>query len=135
AINNISIKSGAFAYMVCPLITAFGGFVILKEHLYKIQIVALLLATASILMLATDSLVEVTWSIIVAALDAFYLMRQRKMQSLDKLSVSGLQLTIAVLSMLPFCSQQQSGLLPAPSFWLYILLSGVVFTIIPLFLR
>ncbi|MCY1527403.1 protein RarD [compost metagenome] len=26
AVNHVSLKSAAFAYMVCPLITAFGGF-------------------------------------------------------------------------------------------------------------
>lgn len=134
AINNISIKSGAFAYMVCPLITAFGGFVILKEHLYRIQIIALMLATASILMLATGSLIEVTWSVIIAALYAFYLIIQRKMQYLDKLNVLALQITIAVLLMLPFFIHQHTGLPTAPSFWFNILLIAAVFTIIPLFL-
>ena len=134
AINNISIKSGAFAYMVCPLITAFGGFVILKEHLYRIQIIALMLATASILMLATGSLIEVTWSVIIAALYAFYLIIQRKMQHLDKLNVLALQITIAVLLMLPFFIHQHTGLPTVPSFWFNILLIAAVFTIIPLFL-
>lgn len=134
AINNISIKSGAFAYMVCPLITAFGGFVILKEHLYRIQIIALMLATASILMLATGSLIEVTWSVIIAALYAFYLIIQRKMQHLDKLNVLALQITIAVLLMLPFFIHQHTGLPTASGFWFNILLIAAVFTIIPLFL-
>lgn len=134
AINNISIKSGAFAYMVCPLITAFGGFVILKEHLYRIQIVALLLATASILMLATGSLIEVVWSVIIAALYAFYLIIQRKMQGLDKLNVLALQITIAVILMLPFYIYQHTGLPTETSFWLNVLLIAVLFTVVPLFL-
>lgn len=33
-VNNVSLKSAAFAYMVCPLITALGGFLILKEAFY-----------------------------------------------------------------------------------------------------
>ena len=134
AINNVSIKSGAFAYMVCPLITAFGGFVILKEHLYRVQIVALVLATASILMLATGSLVEVTWSVIIAALYAFYLIIQRKMQHLDKLNVLAIQISIAVLLMLPFFIYQHTGLPMEPSFWLNVTLIAVLFTVIPLFL-
>ena len=134
AINNISIKSGAFAYMVCPLITAFGGFVILKEHLYKVQIVALILATASILMLATGSVVEVTWSVVIAALYAFYLIIQRKMQNLDKLNVLAVQITIAVLLMLPFFFYQHSSLPMEAGFWLNIVLIAIVFTVIPLFL-
>lgn len=134
AINNVSIKSGAFAYMVCPLITAFGGFVILKEHLYRIQIVALALATASILMLATGSLVEVTWSVIIAALYAFYLIIQRKMQNLDKLNVLAVQISIAVLLMLPFFIYQHTELPMKAGFWLNVTLIAVLFTVIPLFL-
>ncbi|WP_461788889.1 EamA family transporter [Pedobacter sp.] len=134
AINNVSIKSGAFAYMVCPLITAFGGFIILKEHLYKIQIAALVLATVSILMLATGSLLEVTWSVVIAALYAFYLIIQRKMQGLDKLNVLAVQITIAVLLMLPFFVYQHTGLPLESTFWLNIVLIAVLFTVFPLFL-
>lgn len=134
AINNVSIKSGAFAYMVCPLITAFGGFIILKEHLYKIQIVALVLATVSILMLATGSLLEVNWSVVIAALYAFYLIIQRKMQGLDKLNVLAVQITISVIMMLPFFIYQHTGLPLESSFWLNIVLIAVLFTVFPLFL-
>lgn len=134
AINNVSIKSGAFAYMVCPLITAFGGFIILKEHLYRIQIIALVLATASILMLATGSLVEVAWSVIIAALYAFYLIIQRKMQNLDKLNVLAVQISIAVILMLPFFIYQHTALPMATGFWLNVVLIAVLFTVVPLFL-
>lgn len=134
AINNVSIKSGAFAYMVCPLITAFGGFVILKEHLYRIQIIALILATISILMLATGSLKEVTWSVLIAALYAFYLIIQRKMQHLDKLNVLAVQISIAVVLMLPFFIYQHTGLPMETGFWLNVVLIAVLFTVIPLFL-
>ncbi|HTM98771.1 MAG TPA: EamA family transporter, partial [Pedobacter sp.] len=93
AVNNVSLKSAAFAYMVCPLITAFGGFLILKEELSKVKLVALAIALVSIIMLATGSFVEVLWSVIIAALYAFYLIIQRKMQHLDKLNVLALQIT------------------------------------------
>lgn len=134
AINNVSIKSGAFAYMVCPLITAFGGFVILKEHLYRVQIIALILSSVSILMLATGSFIEVMWSVIVAALYAFYLIIQRKMQGLDKLNVLAVQITIAILMMLPFFIYQQTGLPTETGFWLNVILIAILFTVIPLFL-
>lgn len=134
AINNVSIKSGAFAYMVCPLITAFGGFIILKEHLRRIQVIALVIATASIVMLATGSIIEVVWSVGIASLYAFYLIIQRKMQNLNKLNVLAMQITIAVLLMMPFFLYQHTALPLATNFWLNILLIAVVFTIVPLFL-
>jgi chloramphenicol-sensitive protein RarD len=134
AINNVSIKSGAFAYMVCPLITAFGGYIILKESLSKIQLLSLGIALVSIIMLATGSLVEVLWSIIIAALYAFYLIIQRKMQHLDKLNVLALQISMAVILMLPFYIHHHEGFPTEVWFWSHILIIAVLFTVIPLFL-
>lgn len=134
AINNVSIKSAAFAYMVCPLITAFGGFVILKEHLSRLQLIALAIATTSIVILARGSFIEVMWSVIIAALYAFYLIIQRKMQGFDKLNVLAIQITLAVLLMLPLFIYQHTDFPTATSFWTNIILIAVVFTLIPLFL-
>lgn len=134
AINNVSIKSAAFAYMVCPLITAFGGYIILKENLKRFQLIALLIASISILILATGSFIEVTWSVIIAALYAFYLILQRKMQGFDKLNILAVQITFAVLLMLPFFIYQHSNLPVDPSFWINIFVISVFFTLIPLFL-
>ena len=133
-INNVSIKSAAFAYMVCPLITAFGGYIILKEHLHRVQLIALLIATASILILASGSFTEVMWSVLIAALYAFYLIIQRKMQVFDKLNVLAIQITLAVILMLPFFLYQHTGIPNSPSFWLNIFIIAIFFTLIPLFL-
>lgn len=133
-INNVSIKSAAFAYMVCPLITAFGGYIILKEHLHRVQLIALLIATASILILASGSFTEVMWSVLIAALYAFYLIIQRKMQGFDKLNVLAIQITLAVILMLPFFLYQHTGIPNSPSFWLNIFIIAIFFTLIPLFL-
>lgn len=134
AINNVSIKSGAFAYMVCPLITALGGYLILKETLSKIQLTSLLIAFFSIAMLATGSLREVLWSIVIAALYAFYLIIQRKMQHLDKLNVLALQIAIAVVLMLPFYICHHQTFPTGVWFWSHITIIAVLFTVIPLFL-
>lgn len=134
AINHVSLKSAAFAYMVCPLITAFGGYLILKEHLSRLQLIALAIALASIVMLATGSIIEVMWSVVIAALYAFYLIIQRKMQNLDKLNVLALQITLAVLLMLPFYAIQFQQLPQGIWFWEHIFIIATLFTIIPLFL-
>ncbi len=134
AINNVSLKSAAFAYMVCPLITALGGFLILKEHLSSIKLISLGIALISIILLATGSLREVLWSVGIASLYAFYLIIQRKMQNLDKLIVLAVQITVAVLLMLPFFIHQHQGLPVGFWFWGNIIVIAVLFTIIPLFL-
>jgi len=134
AVNHINLKSAAFAYMVCPLITAFGGFLILKEELSNLKLISLGIALLSIVMLATGSFIDVLWSVIIAALYAFYLIIQRKMQHLDKLNVLALQITVAVLLMLPFYIYHHEGFPTGGWFWSHIVIIAVVFTVIPLFL-
>lgn len=134
AVNNVSLQSAAFAYMVCPLITAFGGFILLKEELSRLKLVSLGVALLSIILLATGSLIEVAWSVLIASLYAFYLILQRKMQHLDKLNVLAVQMAIAVLLMLPFYFAGHDAFPSSLIFWENILIIAVFFTIIPLFL-
>ena len=134
AVNHVSLQSAAFAYMVCPLITAFGGFIILKEELSRLKLVSLAIALLSILLLATGSFIEVVWSVLIASLYAFYLIIQRKMQHLDKLNVLAVQITLAVIIMLPFYFYKMQAFPMGGWFWGHIILIAVVFTVIPLFL-
>nr|WP_121269729.1 EamA family transporter [Pedobacter schmidteae] len=134
AVNHVSLQSAAFAYMVCPLITAFGGFLILKEALSRLKLISLGIALVSILLLATGSLVDVLWSVIIASLYAFYLIIQRKMQHLDKLNVLAVQIGLAVLLMLPFYLLKHQGIPQDLWFWGNITVIAVFFTIIPLFM-
>lgn len=134
AVNNVNLKAAAFAYMVCPLITAMGGFLILKEKLTGIKLLALGFASISILILAQGSLNDVLWSILIAALYSFYLIIQRVMGGIDKLNMLGLHLIIATILMLPlFITQFQSFPLDL-TFWLTIIVISIFFTIIPLYL-
>jgi chloramphenicol-sensitive protein RarD len=134
AVNNVSLQSAAFAYMVCPLITAFGGYLILKESLSRLKLISLGIALLSILLLATGSLIEVLWSVVIATLYAFYLIIQRKMQHLDKLNVLAVQIGIAVLLMLPLYLIKHEGIPQEIWFWGNISVIAVFFTLIPLFL-
>ena len=133
-VNNVSLKSAAFAYMVCPLITALGGFLILKEQLSTMKLIALGFALVSIVMLAQGSLRDVLWSVLVAALYSFYLIIQRVMVRIDKFNMLGLHLLIAALLMLPFFLSDFEFLPSDPKFWITIVVISVFFTIIPLFL-
>jgi chloramphenicol-sensitive protein RarD len=134
AVNHVSLTSAAFAYMVCPLITAMGGFLILKEHLSRIKLIAIGIALISILILAQGSLREVLWSVFIASLYAFYLIIQRVVNKVDKLIMLGIQLLISFVIMFPLFVYHFTALPTDPFFWINILIISVVFTIIPLFL-
>jgi chloramphenicol-sensitive protein RarD len=135
AVNNVSLTSAAFAYMVCPLFTALGGFILLKEELSGLKLISMVIALLSIVFLATGSTKEVLWSAGIAVFYAGYLVLQRKMQGLDKLNVLAVQIALSVLMILPFYFSQYQGLPQSSWFWFHIALIAVVFTIVPLFLN
>ena len=133
-VNNVNLKSAAFAYMVCPLITAFAGFLILKEKLSLLKLIALGIAIISILILAQGSLRDVLWSVFVAALYSFFLIAQKVMSRMDKFNMLGLQLLIAAVLMFPFYIFSFQSFPLDTYFWINIVIIAIFFTIIPLFL-
>lgn len=134
AVNNVSIQSAAFAYLVCPLLTTLAGFLILKEELSILRKLAIGIAFVSVVMLARGSFYEVCWSVGIASLYALYLITQRIIQQVDKLNVLALQLTICSLLIIPFLLWQQHPLPEDPTFWGNIVIISAVFTIIPLYM-
>ena len=135
AVNNVSLTSAAFAYMVCPLLTALGGFFILKEHLTRVKLIGLCIAIFSILLLATGSLREVLWSIGIASVYAIYLIIQRFITQVNSLNMLGINLAISALFMLPYFIINAAPIPAAVEFWLLILVVALMFTVIPLFLN
>ncbi|MFM6954518.1 MAG: EamA family transporter [Sphingobacteriaceae bacterium] len=134
AVNHVSLTSAAFAYMVCPLLTAMGGFILLKEHLTPIKLIAIGIALISILILAQGSLRDVWWSVLIASLYAGYLLIQRVVVEIDKFNMLGVQLILSTLIMLPFFFYHHASFPWDAHFWAVIVVISVVFTIIPLFL-
>ncbi len=134
AVNNVNLKSAAFAYMVCPLITAFAGFLILKEQLSLLKLISLGIASLSILILAQGSLRDVLWSVFIAALYSFFLIVQKVMDRMDKFNMLGLQLLIATVLMFPFFIHSFHSFPLDLYFWIDIIIISILFTIIPLFL-
>lgn len=135
AVNSVSLKAAAFAYMVCPLLTALCGVIILKEQLTKAKVAALVVAFVSIVLLATGSLQEVLWAILIAAFYAVYVIVLKVIKDIDKFNFLGIQLILSGLMMLP-TYLSNSNVFPTDSFfWIHIFLIAIVFTIIPLFLN
>src|SRR5690606_2379176 len=134
AVNNISIKSAAFAYLICPLITTLAGCIILKERLSGIKWISLCLALVSVIMLAQTSLIEVFWAILIASFYAFYMIIQRVLREIDKFNFLAVQLIICSLIVLPLSLMNNAPIPSSILFWGIIALVAILFTIIPLFL-
>lgn len=133
-VNSINLKSAAFAYMVCPLITALGGFVLLKEDLTRLKVISIVIAVISIVILATGSIEEVLWSVITATFYAFFLIIQRKIQSIDKLNMLAFQMVVALCLIAPLFVVFPQPFPMELSFWINIVVIASLFTVLPLLL-
>jgi len=133
--NHISVKTASFAYLVCPILTTVLAFFILKERLTKLQWIAVGLSTAGCILLSYNDFLDIFYSLIVAATYALYLVIQKRITSLDRFLLLNVQLIISSLVLLPFFPVLSGPVPQEYSFYGYILIMAVVFTIIPLFLN
>jgi chloramphenicol-sensitive protein RarD len=133
-INQVNIQSGAFAYIVCPLLTALAAYLILKEKITTLQKWALVLALFAVILLSTRYFHDVLWSIFVAIWYALYLVIQKISPPIEKGIFLTVQLVISFLFILPYFFLSKPHFPSDFNFWLVILLIAVVFTIIPLYL-
>ncbi|MFY0482967.1 EamA family transporter [Flavobacterium sp. PLA-1-15] len=133
--NHISVKAASFAYLVCPILTTVFAFFILKEQLSKIQWSAVGLSIFSCILLGYGHFEDVFYSLIVATTYALYLVIQKRNTSIDKFFLLTIQLVILAIFLLPFYPVYSAQIPTEISFYLYILVIAVVFTIVPLFLN
>lgn len=133
-VNHIGVKVAGFGYLICPLITAAGGFLILKEPLSRIKVIGIVTAVISIVILSTGSVSQALWSVLVAISYSVYLIIQRVLTQFDKINMLAVQLIIAMLLLLPFYIYQFNGFPRSTEFWVTIFIVGLVFTLIPLLL-
>ncbi|MCB2409436.1 EamA family transporter [Hymenobacter lucidus] len=137
-VNKVSVQAGSFAYLICPILTALLGFVVLGEKLRRNQWLAIGLSALSCALLGTGEWRTVLMSLVVAFTYAAYLITQRKLQGYDRLLLLTVQLTLAALVILP--TARLLGADPAAGFHdghllLMTAVLSVGFTVIPLFLN
>lgn len=133
--NHISVKAASFAYLVCPIITTVFAYIILKDQLTKIQWGAVGLSIFSCVLLGYGHFQDVFYSLIVAATYALYLVIQKRNTQIDKFLLLTIQLVITAVVLLPFYPFYSGEIPTEISFYVYLLIIAVVFTIIPLFLN
>jgi chloramphenicol-sensitive protein RarD len=133
--NRVSIKSAAFAYIVCPILTTVLAWLILKEQLTRGQWGAVLLGAAGCGILAFHHLADLLYSLIIAFSYALYLVSQRRNFGVDRFLLLTGQICFSALLLLPFYPWW-SGPLPAESrFYILITTIAIVMTILPLWLN
>jgi chloramphenicol-sensitive protein RarD len=136
-INHIDIQTGSFSYLLCPILTALLGYLLLSEKIKKNQWVAIFISLLSCFMLGTGSLVNLFYSLFIAASYAFYLITQRVLKDYDKMVLLTLQLMVSFSLMGPFYNYFNAGHTLGTDYYFFgvIAVLSVGFTIIPLFLN
>ncbi len=136
-INHINIQTGSFSYLLCPIITAVLGFILLKEELRLNQWLAILLSAVSCALIGSGEITSLLFSLLIAITYAFYLISQRILRDYDKIVLLTLQLLLSFAFIGPFYSYLIAGstVVLDTNFYLNIALLSAGFTVLPLFLN
>jgi chloramphenicol-sensitive protein RarD len=133
--NHISIKATSLAYMVCPILTTLLAFFILHEKLNRLQWLAVALSVTGCLLLSYADLRDMYFSLVVGFSYACYLVSQRRNAGFDTFIVLTFHIVLSSMILLPFFFTYSGKLPSAFSFFAFIGVIAVFFTIIPLFLN
>lgn len=134
-INNINIKTASFTYLICPVITAVLGYVLLQEKITLLQWISVGMCAVSCLLIGMNSTLEVGYSLFTAATYALYLITQRKVQGMDRMVLLGVQVLFSILVLTMFFSTLVSTVPVDLYFYSVLVFIAIVFTILPLFLN
>lgn len=133
--NHISVRATSVAYLVCPIITTILAFFILHEKLSKLQWTSVILSAAGCILLSYANLVDMIYSTLIGSTYACYLIIQSVNSKFDKFLVLNFHMILSALILLPFFPSY-SGPVPADfTFYFYIEIIAVMYTIVPLLLN
>jgi chloramphenicol-sensitive protein RarD len=134
-VNHINIKTASFSYLICPVITAVLGYVLIQEQMTRLQWIAVALCAISCVVMGMHSTLELGYSVLTAFTYALYLISQRKNQGFDRMVILGIQVVFSFLILNLFYTNLITAIPSSAYFYWIILLIAVVFTVVPLFLN
>lgn len=134
-VNYINIKTASFSYLICPVLTAVLGFLIIQEKLSRIQWLAVALCTVSCILIGINSALELGVSFLTALTYALYLITQRKNQGFDRMIVLGIQVAFSFLILSALFPFLVTTVPTTTEFYSIIMAIAIVFTVLPLFLN
>ncbi len=134
-VNNINIKTASFSYLICPVITAVLGYVLISEKMTRLQWIAVALCAVSCVLIGLNSALELGYSFLTALTYALYLISQRRNQGFDRMIVLGFQVAFSLLILTASFSFLVDTVPTEPRFYWTILFIAAVFTVLPLFLN
>jgi chloramphenicol-sensitive protein RarD len=134
-VNEINIKTASFSYLICPVITAVLGYVMLHEKMAPIQWFAIFLCACSCILMGMNNVAELGYSLLIAFSYALYLITQRKNQGFNRMIVLGAQVLFAFMIMNFFVGQMAGAMVSDVRFYVIVACIALFFTVLPLFLN
>jgi chloramphenicol-sensitive protein RarD len=136
-VNHVDIQTGSFSYLLCPILTALLGFLLLKEKLKANQWIAIAISLLSCSLIGTGSFVNLLLSLFIASSYALYLITQRVLKQYDKIILMTMTLLVTSLLIGPFYHYFNAGHQLGLDWYFFGVMAvlSIAFTIIPLFLN
>jgi len=134
-VNHVNVKTASFAYLICPVITAILGFMILQERLTMIQWIAVGMCAMGCLVIGYGHVSELGYSLITALTYALYLISQRRNQVIDRMNALWIQVSISLVVLSVIFPFMVDSVPQESRFYLIVLIIAALFTVLPLFLN
>ena len=134
-VNAINVKTASFAYLICPVITAVLGYVLIKEKLTTLQWCAVALCAVSCILIGISSALELGYSFLTAFTYALYLITQRKNQGFDRIITLAIQILFSFFLLNLVFGYLVESMPTDGKFYGIIVIIAVIFTVLPLFLN
>ena len=133
--NHVSVRATSVAYLVCPILTTVLAYLLLRDKLTRIQWFSVALSCLGCLLLSYTNLSNMFFSTIIGLSYACYLISQNKNNGFDKFLILNFHIFLSAVLLLPFYPSF-SGPVPSDfTFYFYVEIIAVLYTIVPLFLN
>jgi len=134
-VNSVNVHTAAVGYLILPVYTAVLAFLILKEKLNVFQWIAVGLSCLSCYLLNHVNSHEMGYVIAIGLSYAFYLITQSKNIYTTRFFNLAFQMSLGVLIMFFISPQNSISLHFETTFWIYLPIIALMFTILPLWLN
>jgi len=134
-VNEVNIRTASFSYLICPVLTAALGYVVLKESMTTMQWIAVLLCAISCVLMGMNSVTELGYSFTTAFTYGMYLVLQRLYKEFDRMTVLSVQILCSFLLLNLSYDYLIDSVPTDNSFYFIIATIAAGFTVLPLFLN
>lgn len=134
-VNEVNIRTASFSYLICPVLTAALGYVVLKESITPTQWLAVLLCAVSCVLMGMNSVTELGYSFTTAFTYGLYLVLQRLYKQFDRMTVLSVQILFSFLLLNLSYGYLIDTVPQETGFFVVVAIIAAGFTILPLFLN